>query len=271
MTQLNLRNKYLTTEDVEKIFFKGGIKEKCNKIELYQRAFTHKSYTKDDILTDLEDIFDFGTEFVTYQGKSNERLEFLGDSFYNYVICDYLYRRYEDKTEAFLSHLKTRLISREYLSKFAKYLDLGEFVLLSNFVENLNGRNAESILEDTMEAFVFAMVEDLGADKTKKFLFNVIDENVDFAKIIFNNENYKDRIKKYTQKKNIKLQFKEILVLGQPNNRTYIVGCFFDGNLMNTGFGKIKKDAEHAASYKILVEINGISLEEQIFVKNNTD
>lgn len=76
-----------------------------NNIELIELAFTHSSYA------------------YTHHEKSNERLEFLGDSILNFVTTDFLYNNF-DKEEGYLSKLKAYLVSAENLSKVVDELEI---------------------------------------------------------------------------------------------------------------------------------------------------
>lgn len=270
MDQLNFRNKYVELEEIEDIFKRGGINCKPNNIDYYQKSFTNFSYAKDFNYSFLKQEFVFGSNFVDFQKESNERYEFAGDSFINNTVCEYLFERYEDKDEGFLTKLKTKIVSKECLSLFGKYLGLDNYVLLSNHMENLNGRDSDRVLEDTFESFIYAMIKDSIPRKiVREFVINVMEKNIAFSELIFNNANYKDRLKKFSQKKNLDLTFELTSVLGSPLQRSYVVTCYLGNQEMKSGLGKNKKEAEHEASIKTLIMLNEISLEEQIYIINN--
>ena len=85
---------------------------KINNLSSYQKAFIHKSALKeDDTLTD-----------------SFETLEFMGDSVLGFVITKYLFDRYEDKKEGFLTKARTKLVRGETLAKIAMKLGMYKWV-----------------------------------------------------------------------------------------------------------------------------------------------
>ena len=80
---------------------------KISKIDLYQKAFTHKSALKEN-----ENL------------KSFETLEFIGDSVLGFVITKFLFDRYESRQEGFLTKARTKLVRGETLAKIALKLGL---------------------------------------------------------------------------------------------------------------------------------------------------
>ncbi len=70
----------------------------------FLQALTHRSYL----------------QFAQYPTlKSNERLEFLGDSILNLVIAEYLYGEFESLPEGDLTKLRSRLVSGSALVQHA--------------------------------------------------------------------------------------------------------------------------------------------------------
>ena len=78
----NTRNKEITEEEVNGILSKYGLPSKVHNLNLYKRAFVHKSYVKrPDLENELNDVIlaDKPFDCLSLKQKSNERLEFLGD------------------------------------------------------------------------------------------------------------------------------------------------------------------------------------------------
>ena len=279
MNQLNLRNKLITIKDVENILAKGGIQNvKIEQIELYIRAFTHKSYVKvDDTNISYNEIL-LDDSIVDLQEKSNERFEFLGDIVIGHTICEYLYQRYEDKDEGFLTRLKTKLVDRKRLAKFARYLELQNYILMSNHMENIHGRNTDKILEDIFESFICALNLEFGFEFCRKFIVNILEKNVNFAELLYLDENYKDRLMQYLQQKGHQPPiYTRLVVLGPTNKRTFIMQTwlnlykhdkesnqkvFVEKKLLSTGIGKSKKMAEQVASRNALKKFRELKYHE---------
>ena len=77
----------------------------------FKIACTHKSVLSND--TKIE---------------SNERLEFLGDSILGSVIAEWLYSRFPDEDEGYLTQLKSKIVSRKILSEVAEKLELRKII-----------------------------------------------------------------------------------------------------------------------------------------------
>lgn len=268
MNQLNFRNRIVNCEDVEKIFKMGGIGLKVKKIELYRRAFCHKSYVKiDNINISYNEIL-LDDDVVDLQKDSNERYEFLGDTVIGHSICEYLYERYEYKDEGFLTRLKTKLVDRKRLAIFARFLGLQDYILMSNHMENIHGRNTDKILEDIFESFICSMNLEFGFEVCREFIVNIMEKNVNFASLLYLDENYKDRLMQHFQQKGYQPPiYTKLVVLGPTNKRTFIMQTwiniyrwnrdtnqkvFIEKRLLGTGIGRSKKEAEQVASRNAL-------------------
>ena len=267
MNQLNFRNRLVTCQDIEKILAKGDISIKIEKIDLYQRAFTHKSYVKvDDTNISYNEIL-LDDKVVDLQPLSNERFEFLGDTIIGHTICEYLFERY-DKDEGFLTRLKTKLVDRKRLAIFARYLNLQEYILMSNHMENIHGRNTDRILEDIFESFIAALNLEHGFEICRTFIINIMEKNVNFGQLLYLDENYKDRLMQFLQQKGYQTPtYTKLVVLGPTNKRTFIMQTwiklykknyetgekeYMENKLIGTGIGYSKKAAEQIASRNAL-------------------
>ena len=78
----NPLNIKITLCEVQSILSKYGLPPVVRKLELYQRAFIHRSYTKRPQYENSEQnitIVERPADCLPLSSKSNERLEFLGD------------------------------------------------------------------------------------------------------------------------------------------------------------------------------------------------
>ena len=261
MEDLNNRNIACNFTDIEKILKTANINNCPSDIKLYQKAFTHKSYTKDETYKMLAKFVKVNDGVVDFQDESYERLEFYGDSIICSVSVEYLFKRFPTFEEGIMTKLKTKIVSREYLSKFAQFFNFEKYLLLSNHMENLFGRENDRILEDSYEAFVGAISLDISYDIAKKFILFSLDNCVDYSSLLYNNENYKDLILNYFQKQNWSFPKYEIInQLGSPTKRTYVCSIYKNYKINNKwikenvciGYGNNKRDAEQNASYNAL-------------------
>lgn len=146
----NSKNVLLTKRDVKNILGNYGIKNiSINRLDVYQRCFIHRSY------------LNLAVEGNIYE-TSNERFELLGDCILGCVVGTYLFTRFEDQDEGFLTQLKIKIIRSKTLGALSKKMGLGKYVVISQHVENENGRSNVRILEDLFESFIGALFLDNG-------------------------------------------------------------------------------------------------------------
>ena len=200
---------------------------------------------------------------MNYTKQSYERYEYLGDSVLSLIIADYLFKKYSDKTEGFLTRIRTKLVNGKTLARFARHLDLGKHILMSSNVEKIDGRNNDRILEDVFEALICAIYLDLGFEKANRFVIRVLEEVIDF-KQLEEDDNYKDILLRFCQNKmNTTPTYDTIEVNGPPHLREFKVACYIQGIQYKYGVGKCKKIAEQQAA-KFTLQHFGYSFEKKM-------
>jgi ribonuclease-3 len=252
-TKLNPANKLATLVDIQKILKRADINVMPKNIRYYIQAFTHKSYTVKN-----GNIKTFNERIVPLRKYSLEQYEFVGDSFVGNVVCLYLYRRYQFFQEGNLTRLKQRIVDCKTLASFGRFLGFQEHCLVSKFMENTSGRNSDKLMEDTFEAFVFALYLDLGEQVVSQFIINVMENVVDFAQINIDDINYKHQILEIFQTLwNLTPTYKKISDIGPPHQRTYKMATMdYLGNIIGYGIAATKKDAEQISSQNSIKNIN---------------
>lgn len=215
-TLYNPSNSLISPDEVQDLIKKfGDIGLKHRNISLYRKAFIHRSYCvrKNENVVDGNKSCPPGC--LPLQEESNERLEFLGDSVISLIVATYLYKRYPDENEGFLTRIRTKLVNGVTLAFFARELDLGKHLVLSQLIENNGGRTSTKLLEDCFEAFVGALYTDfntmcikndklgsgcgIGYQVVEKWLVGLIEELMDFADLITSNDNHKERLIRFSQ------------------------------------------------------------------------
>ena len=167
----NIYNMLIVPEDITLMFKKFKIKIVPNDIMLYQEALTHTSYTKNEYINiDPSILINNVPNTLNLFDKSNERLEFLGDTVIKCIFSEYLFKRFDTENEGFLTKLKTKIEDKESLARYAKRLGIEQFLIISKHIEENNGRNSSKLLEDAFEAFIGALYLDLGFEICKDFL-----------------------------------------------------------------------------------------------------
>ena len=132
-TTLNPNNVLITKENIQDILKKGNITIDINDLSIWQRAFVHKSYV---VKTDNENINENNNTIrntgpsnaIALQPKSNERLEWLGDAKLQGSVSYYLWERYPDQDEGFLTKLRSKLVKTKNLSFLAKKIGLTPYL-----------------------------------------------------------------------------------------------------------------------------------------------
>ena len=210
-------------------------------ISLLQNALAHSSYANERWHNSL---------------KSNERLEFLGDSVLGMLVADYLYRSFPDRPEGELTRMRADMVCEKTLAVVARRLDLGEHLLLGKGEEQGGGRTRESILADAVESVIAACYLDGGMDAAKAFVEKFILVNVPLRKL--NNADYKTALQELVQqKKNQTITYRLAGESGPDHDKQFVVELTLNGELFGTGVGSSKKRAEQDAARQALEKLTG--------------
>jgi ribonuclease III len=248
----NPLNCYIQEGDILNIMSTLGFDDfHISDINIYQRAFVHKSYTK---LKDYEE-YNCPSDCMDLFIKSYETIEFLGDSLLGMIVSAYLYERYAENfeiDEGFLTKIKIRLVCGEQLGYLSKQLGFDKFMIISNHIqENCEGRKNVHILEDIYEAFLGAIFLDTqNIDMVRKFVIWSIEEHVDIVDLIAHDNNYKDQILRYFQH-NYKVHPTYKIDEIEPGR--FHCKIYREDILVGEGYGHTKKKSEQDASKNALV------------------
>ena len=222
----NFSNRFIKKNEIENILRRYGIFQTVNDLSLYQQAFTHDSYcwhhTKEIMKRDEVEIVDKPEGAIDLQDISYQRLEFLGDRVVNLIIAFYLFERYPQQNEGFLTKIYSKIVDSKGLSKLARKVNFGQYILFSRHLdEKNNSRNKDKYLEDCFEAFIGALFYDFttklnatgyvtaadfnigpGFQICQKFIVNLIEDEetcIDFVELIGKDRNYKQKMNMYFQ------------------------------------------------------------------------
>ncbi len=205
--------------------------------KLLAQAFTHRSYLNE----------------AKNKVESNERLEFLGDSILSFVVSNYLYSKYPKFEEGTLTNLRSLLVNTKSLGSLAKELDFGSKLLLSKGEEESKGRQNQSLLADSFEAFVGALFLDQGIEATKLFLFETLLKRADELAKKTTFKDPKSLFQEYVQaRKQSSPLYKVIKEVGPAHEKIFTVGVYVKDVLFGTGAGRSKQEAEENAAKKAL-------------------
>ena len=201
-------------------------------ITLLQNAIAHSSYANERWHDSL---------------KSNERLEFLGDSILGMVVAEYLYMQYPNRPEGELSRMRADMVCETSLAKIAERLDLGKHLLLGHGEEQGGGRSRPSILADAVESVIAASFLDGGMEAAKSIIYKFVLCNVPETKL--QNADYKTMLQEKVQrKKNQILSYKLVEESGPDHDKQFVAAVLLNGETVGTGTGTSKKRAEQSAA-----------------------
>ena len=214
----------------------AAIGYKFHNITLLQNALTHSSYANEHWHDSL---------------KSNERLEFLGDSILGMVVADHLYSNFPNRPEGELTRMRADMVCETSLAKAAETLGLGQHLLLGHGEMQGGGRTRASILADAMESVIAACYLDGGMDASKALIEKLILPNV--PKEQLQNRDYKTALQeKVQQKKNQVISYRLVSEEGPDHDKHFTVEVLLNGAAVGAGTGSSKKRAEQAAAQNAL-------------------
>lgn len=221
------------------------VRHTVRDINVYRRALTHRSYCTRKNENFVQGNTDCPPDCLPLQEESYERHEFLGDAVLNLVVASYLFERYPDENEGFLTRLRTRLVNGNMLAELCAKTDLSRYVILSKQIEENEGRSNKKILEDSFESFLGALFCDAGEngyEVVRKWLTCFLERHVDFPALIAHHNNYKDTLIKYFQHVfNCAPRFCE---LPYQNQKFSVCVSNREGTAVGRGTGTTRKLAE---------------------------
>ncbi len=205
---------------------------------LLRQAFVHRSYINENKQSGL---------------SHNERLEFLGDAVLELVITDYLYKKYTEKAEGELTAYRSALVNADTCAGIAVDLNMGEYLLLSKGESKDMGRARQYILANALEALIGAIYLDQGYDSAKNFIeknFTPKIENIISAKSFIDSKSlFQEKAQEYD---GVTPSYKTIKEAGPDHEKKFTVGVYVGKDLMATGEGESKQEAEQNAAKEAL-------------------
>lgn len=200
--------------------------------ELFVHALTHKSI----INTSETDI-------------SNERLEFLGDAILDSIVAEFLYARFPDEDEGYLTKIKSKVVSRNTLGTIGHDMKLRK-VLRYNQNRSIK---METIEGNAFEALVGAIYLDGGFEAAQTSLIkHVFRKYVNLNRILEEEIDFKSRLFIWSQKNRLPIGFEVITEESDGADWKYIVRVMINEREYGRGSGSSKKKAEQAAAQETL-------------------
>ena len=219
----NSLNCEIRLSDVQSILTRYGLPDSVYNMELYRRAFVHRSYTKRPDFENIQQnikIVERPPDCLPLSTKSNERLEFLGDGILECVTKYLLYRRFPKSNEGFMTEKKIAIVKNEAIGKIALEMGLHKWLILSRNAEEKKTRTNLKKLGCLFESFIGALFLDFnkiivkdeegwfqnmfitgpGFQMAQRFIENVFEKHIDWIALIQNDDNYKNILQVKIQK-----------------------------------------------------------------------
>ena len=218
----------------------AAIGYKFQNITLLQNALAHSSYANERWHDSL---------------KSNERLEFLGDSVLGMVVAEHLYRNFPDRPEGELTRMRADMVCETSLALIAEQIGLGQHLLLGHGEETGGGRNRASILADAVESVIAASFLDGGMAAARSFIERFVLNHVPVRQLT--NKDYKTALQELVQqKKNQTITYRLVGESGPDHDKTFLVEVSLNGTVIGEGTGTSKKRAEQDAARAALEQLS---------------
>ena len=215
------------------------IKIKFKDRALLENVFIHRSYLN---------------EHKKSSFRSNERLEFLGDSVLSLITSVYLFKNYPNLKEGDYTEIKSAIVKMDSLAEAAKKINLSFFLLLSKGEEKGAGRTNNNILADCFEALIAAIFLDQNFEAAYLFVVNFLfKDKLDY---LLRNDLYlsaKSKLQELIQGKyKMTPLYKVLEENGPEHKRTFKIGVYFNNKKLGEGIAPSKKEAEEEAAKEAL-------------------
>jgi ribonuclease-3 len=208
--------------------------------EAIQQAFVHSSY------------FNENPQAVV---GHNERLEFLGDAVIGLVVSRFLYDRYPDEDEGFLTARRAALVNRDALAALALQLKLDHHLMLGRGEAEAGGASRPSLLAATFEAVAGAVFMAEGLEAVRDWLRPLFAERLETPGDGDGPpKSAKSRLQEWTQRhQHTKPRYQLVGTGGPPHEQTFSVAALLEGRRLATGEGSSRRRAEEDAAAAALV------------------
>ena len=209
-----------------------GYKFKDEKLLI--EALTHKSYK---------------------QPYDNERLEFLGDAV---IVGEYLFMKFSKSDEGNLSKIRASLVNEDGFEKLARYINLGDYIFLSNAEENNGGREKSSLLSNAFEAVIGAIYLEAGLKTVERIAIKLIEENHKDISLDSLFRDFKTTLQEITQARfGITPEYSVVASRGPDHLKEFEVAVIIDGQEYARALGKSKKIAQQESAKIAINKLKG--------------
>jgi ribonuclease III len=179
---------------------------------------------------------------------TNERLEFLGDAVLGTIVAEYLFKKYVNKDEGFLTKMRSKIVNRKMMN------DVGDRMNLDVFLSEQGVNSISStMLGNALEALIGAIYLDTGYTHTKKFVINsMLRGFLDMSALEDVDDNYKSQLLEWCQKNRKVVSYELLARFKQDTRDRFRVAVLIDNVQFATAEDFTKKSAEQLASERAM-------------------
>ncbi len=220
-----------------------SLKTNFKNLNLLKQAMVHRSYLN---------------EHPGFKVGHNERLEFLGDAVLEIIVTEYLFLNFKDVPEGDLTNWRASLVNSKMLYEVAQELKIEDYLYLSKGeAKDKNKKSRQFILANAVESIIGAIYLDQGLSVAKKFVLKNIISKLD---IILKNQLYLDPKSRFQEKaqeeKGITPQYQILEESGPDHAKIFKVGLYLGDEMITTGTGSSKQEAQISAAEAGLRQLN---------------
>ncbi|GBD10641.1 Ribonuclease 3 [bacterium HR23] len=184
---------------------------------------------------------------------SNERLEFLGDAFLDFVVAEELFRRCPDLSEGDLTALRSAVVEGKALARIALSLGVHQALLLGKGEEATGGRERSSTLAGAFEALVGAVLLDQGYQQAREFVLRTLGPLLEQVVAQGVPKDPKSLLQERVQGEGKGLpEYRTREVEGEGHGHLFLAEVWVEGKLVGQGWGPRKSLAEREAARQAL-------------------
>ncbi len=208
-------------------------------LTIFKLAFAHKSSSNER----------------DYAIENNERLEYLGDAVLGTIVAEYLFRKYPNANEGFLTKMRSKIVKRSAMNEIAE--SMGLEMLLSEYN---SARLSKAMLGNALEALVGAIYIEKGYDYTHRYVINrILRKYLNIQELESYDDNYKSQLLEWCQKNGKEVSYKVLSRYKQDKRDRFKVGVFVDDVKIASADDYNKKSAEQSASENA-IKVMGINI-----------
>jgi ribonuclease-3 len=189
--------------------------------------------------------------------ESNERLEFLGDAVLSLVMSEALFKRHRDEPEGILTTRRAAIVSTRGLARIARRLELGDALVLGQGAENSGERGRSSVLAGLFESVVAAIYLDQGLEAARRFILEAAAPELDSGVPADALKAPKSRLQEYAFSTTGRAPaYRIVSSEGPDHDRHFVVEVAVDGDVLGSGQGRSRREAETQAAEAALERID---------------